>query len=162
MVSIIYFSKNGNTKALADIVANGAKSVNDTEVRVFSIDDIDYDYVSNSNTVIFGTPTYYANTCWQMKKWFDTSSSCKLEGKIGGVFVTADYMQGGGDVAALTIIQHMMVKGMLVYSGGTALGKPYLHLGPVAIKGNDELNETMCEVYGQRIAQKAEEIFADK
>ncbi len=162
MISIIYFSKNGNTKALADIVASGAKKVEGTEVRIFSLDDVDYDYLQKSDAVIFGSPTYYANTCWQLKKWFDELSSHKvnLEGKIGGVFVSAQYVQGGADIAALTIIQHMIVKGMLVYSGGCALGKPYIHIAPVAINGNDKINNNMCDVFGKRIAQKAKELFA--
>jgi len=161
MISIIYFSENGSTKALADVVASGAKKVDGTDVRIFSLENIDYDYLQKSDAVIFGTPTYYANTCWQLKKWFDESKPYNLEGKIGGVFVTAQYVQGGADIAALTIIQHMMVKGMLVYSGGSALGKPYIHLAPVAINGNDETNESMCDVFGQRIAQKAKDIFGE-
>ena len=158
MISIVYFSKDGNTKEMAEVVAAGARKIEGTEVKVFSLDNVDNDYLEKSDAVIFGTPTYYANTCWQLKKWFD-EASCNLEGKIGGVFATAHYIQGGADVANLTIAQHMMVKGMLVYSGGTASGKPYLHLGPVAINGNDEENNSMCDVFGQRIAQKAKDLF---
>ncbi|MDF2612267.1 MAG: flavodoxin [Clostridia bacterium] len=158
-LSIIYFSKTGNTKEMARIIEQGMQSVRDIEVGVFDIADINYDFVSESKAVIFGTPTYYANTCWQVKKWFDESRECHLEGKIGGVFATADYAQGGADTAILTIINHLMVKGMLVYSGGSALGKPYIHLGPVALKGDHEDCRKMFYVFGKRIAEKAKQIF---
>lgn len=162
MISIVYFSKSGNTKSLAEIVASGARKIGNTEVNIFSIDDVDYDCLQKSDAVIIGSPTYYANTCWQLKKWFDELSShnVNLEGKIGGVFVTAQHIQGGADIAALTLIQHMMVKGMLVYSGGCAVGKPYIHLAPVAINGNDDFNVLLCDTFGQRVAQKADDLFS--
>jgi NAD(P)H dehydrogenase (quinone) len=67
-ISIIYFSKTGKTKKMADVVADGMRSVQDTEVKAFSLDEIDYDFVAKSSAVVFGTPTYYANICWQLKK----------------------------------------------------------------------------------------------
>ena len=105
-----------------------------------------------SKAVIFGTPVYYANTCWQIKKWFDESWGCNLGGKIGGAFSTADFPQGGADTAILTIINHLMVKGMLVYSGGSALGLPYIHLGPVAFRDNFEESKALFHLFGERIA----------
>lgn len=136
------------------------KSIPEIEVGIFDLEHIDDDFLAESKAVVFGTPTYYANTCWQIKKWFDESRNYKLEGKIGAVFATADYAQGGADTAILTIINHLMVKGMLVYSGGSALGHPYIHLGAVALKENFEQSKPMFEVFGQRIATKATELFA--
>jgi NAD(P)H dehydrogenase (quinone) len=159
-LSIIYFSKNGHTKEMAGIIANGMKSIPEIEVGIFDLEHIDDDFLAESKAVVFGTPTYYANTCWQIKKWFDESRNYKLEGKIGAVFATADYAQGGADTAILTIINHLVVKGMLVYSGGSALGHPYIHLGAVALKENFEQSKPMFEVFGQRIATKATELFA--
>jgi len=161
-LSIIYFSKSGHTKEMAGIIANGMKSIPEIEVGIFDLDHIDNNFLAESKAVVFGTPTYYANTCWQIKKWFDESRDYKLEGKIGAVFATADYAQGGADTAILTIINHLMVKGMLVYSGGSALGHPYIHLGAVALKENFEQSKPMFEVLGNRIASKAVELFASK
>ena len=131
------------------------KKIKDIEVGVFDINNIDDNFLKESKGVVFGTPTYYANTCWQMKKWFDESRDYDLEGKIGAVFATADYIQGGAATAMLTIINHLMVKGMLVYSGGSALGQPFMHLGPVATKDNYEESKEMFEIFGERIANKA-------
>ena len=137
------------------------KTIENIEVGLFPIDNIDYKYINESKAVVFGTPTYYANTCWQIKKWFDESWSCNLSGKIGGVFATADFPQGGADTAIQTIISHLMVKGMLVYSGGSALGNPYIHLGPVALKENFEESKEMFNIFGKRIAEKSVELFKE-
>lgn len=158
-ISILYFSKTGHTKEMAHIIANGIKKSSNIEVGIFDLDNIDDDFLLESKAVIFGTPTYLANTCWQLKKWFDESNKYNLEGKIGAVFSTAHYAQGGADTAILTIINHLMVKGMLVYSGGSALGKPYIHLGAVAIDENYEESKPMFEIFGERIASKTKALF---
>lgn len=158
-LAIVYFSKTGNTKEMAQIVADGMKKVEGVEVGIFDIEHIDDDFIKESRAVVFGTPTYYANTCWQIKKWFDESKPYNLEGKIGAVFATANFAQGGADTAILTIINHLMVKGMLVYSGGSALGQPYIHLGAVALKENFEESKEQFSIFGERIAQKAIALF---
>lgn len=158
-ISILYYSKGNNTKELAKSISKGINEIENVEVKEMNIDEIDYDYLKESKAVIFGSPTYYANMCWQMKKWFDESWGCNLEGKLGAVFATADYLGGGADIALLTMINHMMVKGMLVYSGGSALGHPYIHLGIVTIKDGDENQKKNAEIFGRRIAEKTKELF---
>lgn len=158
-LSIIYFSRTGTTKEMAHHIAKGMKEAADIDVAIFSIDAIDYDFLSESKAVVFGTPTYYANTCWQIKKWFDESYKVKLGGKLGAVYATCDYIQGGPDTAILTIINHLMVKGMLVYSSGSSLGKPFIHLGAVALKDHLEESKEMFRIFGKRIAVKALELF---
>lgn len=158
-LSIIYYSKTGKTLKMAEEIEKGMRSVENIEVQLFDVDNIDYDYINESRAVIFGTPTYYANTCWKIKKWFDESWNCNLSGKIGGAFATADFQQGGADSAISNIINHLMVKGMLVYSGGSALGNPYIHLGPVALKDTFEESREMFRIFGKRIAEKCVELF---
>lgn len=160
-LAIIYFSKTGNTRIMAQEVATGMEKVAGTEAKTFSLDDIDDAFIEESRAVVFGTPTYYANTCWQMKKWFDESRKYDLSGKLGAVFATAHYAQGGADTAILNILGHLMVKGMLVYSGGSALGQPFIHLGAVAIDENFEQSKPMFQIFGERIAQKAVELFGE-
>jgi NAD(P)H dehydrogenase (quinone) len=74
-ISIIYFSESGNTEKVANWIAEGATGVANTQIRLFNLkdtEDPDREYIESSDAVIFGTPTYVANMCWQMKKWFDT------------------------------------------------------------------------------------------
>lgn len=71
-------------------------------------------------------------------------------------------MHGGGELGIRTILDHMMVLGMLTYSGGGALGKPVIHLGPVAIGGHLEESKDVFLLYGKRMAEKTLEIFSEK
>lgn len=160
-LSIVYFSKTGKTSAMADEVARGMNSVDGIEVGIFPLDKIDADFLAESRAVVFGTPTYYANTCWQLKKWFDEDSKpYDLSGKLGAVFATANVQQGGADVAILTVINHLMVKGMLVYSGGSSLGQPFIHLGAVALRDTVDASKPMFYTFGARIATKCIELFS--
>ena len=161
--AIIYYSKTGHTREMGEVIAKGIARQGG-KTRLFSIEEpLDQEYINSCDGVLFGTPVYLANTCWQMKKWFDTeSASVKLSEKLGGVYSTAHYAQGGGDVAILTLIGHLLVKGMLVYSGGASLGKPFIHLGPVAldaVDGHYESCKADFEIYGERFAAKARELF---
>ena len=52
-----------------------------------------------------------------------------------------------------------MVDGMMVYSGGSSLGKPYIHLGPVALKDTFEESRELFVIFGSRIAGKGLELF---
>ena len=160
-ITIIYHSKSGNTQKVAEMIAEGIKKTGNIEVKLMKLEEIDYEFLKESKAVIFGTSTYYANISWQIKKWFDESWGCNLEGKIGAVFATEDYLGGGADTALMTLIGHMMVKGMLVYSGGSALGQPYIHMGIVTIKDGDESQKDRAKIFGERIGKKALDIFGD-
>ena len=48
---------------------------------------------------------------------------------------------------------------MLVYSGGFAYGGPIINIGPVAIDPNIEESAGVFKIYGQRMAQKAKDLF---
>lgn len=160
-ISIIYFSKTGYTAQTAEQIATGMRQEGELEVRLFNLADGDVDaaFVNDSAAVVFGTPTYSANSCWQIDRWFDEDDSCSLTGKLGSAFATAAFQQGGADIAANTLVGHMLVKGMLVYSAGCSLGQPFSHLGAVTLNDRPDINEEMAVVFGQRIARKALELF---
>ncbi|NLH00584.1 MAG: flavodoxin family protein [Clostridiales bacterium] len=162
-ITILYYSETGNTERAAETVRDGILSADENiEVSLMNIADedrINKDFLNESSAVIFGTPCYVANMCWQMKKFFDTRFDCKLEGKLAACFATAGCMWGGADQAILTVLQHAMTRGMLAYSTGTEFGRPYIHLGPIAIsKEIDEMSE-MLFMFGNRVARKALELF---
>lgn len=160
-ISILFFSKTGYTAETAEQIATGIRQEGEIEVRLFNIadGDVDADFVNSSAAVIVGTPTYSANSCWQIDRWFDEDDQCHLAGKLGAAFSTAAFQQGGADIAANTIIGHMLVKGMLVYSAGCSLGQPFSHLGAVTLNDRPDINQEMAIVFGQRIARKALELF---
>ncbi len=157
-IAVVYHSQGGNTKEVARIISAGAKISDQIEVAAMSIGRIDKDFVEKSKAVIIGCPTYYGTFSWQIKKWFDTTK-IDLEGKLGGVFVTENYLGGGADVAELGMIGHMLIRGMLVYSAGYTKAGPITHYGAVSIKAGDEWQKRRAKLYGKRLAEKAVELF---
>lgn len=160
--SILYYSKTGNTEKMAKVIADGMLSVEGVEVKCFAVDAIDEEWLKESTCLIVGSPTYMANMSAAVKQWLEGPClQFGLGGKLGGAFATADYIDGGGDLGVQTILTHMLVGGMLVYTGGVMHGKPFMHMGPVAIAERlDEFTEHFT-VYGQRMATKAKELFAN-
>lgn len=158
-ISILYSSRTGKTERVANLIGEGAKRVQGIEVKLMKLNDVDKEFIESSDGIIFGTPTYFANMSWEMKKWIDESSSFNLEGKLGAAFSTANSIAGGADVALLAILNHLMVKGMLVYSGGVAFGKPKTHLGYVHINEIEENEDENARIFGERIAKKVSQIF---
>lgn len=159
-MTVLYHTKSGNTKAMAEVIVEGMQSVEGAEAKAFPLDAIDEAWAQESKCIILGTPTYFASLSGEAKAGLEGAIlKCGLPGKIGGAFATADYVHGGGDIAIRAILDHMMVMGMLAYSGGGASGKPVIHLGPVALKDHlPEYRETFL-LYGQRMATKTLEIF---
>ena len=77
-VTVIYFSGMGHTAKMAEAVAKGAGSVNDTKVNLISIegkDVVEGRYknesvmatLDGSDAVIFGSPTYMGGPAAQFK-----------------------------------------------------------------------------------------------
>lgn len=157
-ISVLYHSVSGNTRRIADLVAAGARSGGDVEVRIMSIEEADEAFINDSQAVIIGCPTHRGNLSWEMKRWIETTK-LKLAGKMGSVFVTQGYIGGGGELAEMEMIAHLLVMGTLVYSGGTAWGQPYTHYGAIVVKDGDEAQRERARLFGERVAKKALELF---
>lgn len=162
-IAIIYYTKTGQTKEMAEIIAEGMREAGG-EVRLFSVEEaIDQDYLTVCDGIVFGTPTHMATSAWRMNQWLmEDSYPVSFAGKLGGCFATAHYAQGGSDNAILSMLGMLLVRGMLVYSSGSAFGKPFIHHGPVALDavGNHyEESKDTFKIFGQRFAEKAIELF---
>ena len=163
-IAIVCYSLTGHTLEMAGEIARGIEEEG-AEARIFNVrtDEVDAEYINSASGLIIGTPTYMASSVWQVKKWIEEDSRpLALSGKLGGAFATAHYAQGGQDTAIMDILGQLLVKGMLVYSGGGSFGLPIIHHGPVALdKEGDHYDESreMFRVYGRRFAAKAAELF---
>ena len=158
-VAVIYHSETGNTQRMAELICRGAEGVEGVQARAMSIDKIDDAFVTDSEAVILGSPTYEGTCSWQMKRFLDTTD-LNLGSKLGGVFASQNWPGGGGaDMAEMTIIAGMLVRGMLIYAGGITVGAPYLHFGAVSARSPEGLYEERCLKLGENIASKALELF---
>jgi len=135
-LTVLYHSVSGNTKQMADVIAEGMKMVENAEAKTFPIEEIDEAWVKDNKCVVVGTPIYYASVSGAIKSFLERPyRKYELAGKIGGAFATANYMHGGGELGIRLIFDHLLCHGMLTYSGGVAYGNPVIHLGPVALTG---------------------------
>lgn len=162
-VGIVYHSETGNTARMAELVAEGCRSVSDSvEVQLMTIEATDKDFLREAKVVIFGSPTYEASCSWQMKRYLDTAGS-ELQGKLAGFFASQNWPGGGGaSMAELMMIAAALVRGMLVYSGGIAEGHPYLHLGAVSARAPEQdLYRDRCLHLGRVLTRKALELFGE-
>ncbi len=161
-VSVIYHSETGNTRKMADLVADGVESVEGAHAKVMPCTDFDEAWLNESQAVILGCPTYQGTLSWQMKRFLD-ESGVDLAGKLGAAFASQNWPGGGGaDLSEICIIAGMLVKGMLVYSGGITEGQPFLHFGAVSARAPEGLFAERCVKLGQNVASKAISLFGNR
>lgn len=158
-VSIIYHSESGNTKSVAETLRNAAAAFPGIEAQTIDVKRPDKGFIDASKVVMFGCPTYAGTISWQLKQYLDTTD-CALAGKLGCAFSTENHLGGGADFAELTIIGCLLVRGMIVYSGGAAEA-PYTHFGAVTIRAGDETQAARAKMYAGKIIRIAKELFPD-
>ena len=164
-LAVIYESVTGNTKKAAEWIAEGMNSVGGAEARAFPINGEDEKFVKAARGVVIGCPSYMASMTPNMRAWLMKGEKLELAGKLGGAFATEQYTHGGGEMVIQSILTNELCFGMLCYSGGAAMGRPCIHIGPVAVNGNIEEHNGMehyketFRVFGERFAKKAAELF---
>jgi NAD(P)H dehydrogenase (quinone) len=145
---VVYHSETGHTARMAEYVASGARE-QDVTVDVKTVADTTPDDLLEYDGIVAGTPTYYGLMSAPLKKLLDDSVKHhrKLEGKVGGAFTSAGNIGGGNETTILSILQAMLIHGMVVQ--GTSAGD---HYGPVAVGPPDERAEKQCRALGARVA----------
>jgi NAD(P)H dehydrogenase (quinone) len=133
-VLIVYDSLGGNTEKLALAVAEGVKKVRGVEVTVKRVENTSLDDLCNADGIIMGSPTYFGQMSGKLKTFIDESVKVyqKLEGKVGAAFTSAGGTATGAETTLLSIIEAMLIHGMIVqgrsgdkHYGSTAVGAPH-------------------------------------
>ena len=148
-VLISYFSKSGNTKAMAQHIKEGLDALGDVDVVLKKVQDTKIDDLRSSDGIIIGSPTYFGVMATEVKKLMDKSIQCygKLVDKVGGAFTSSGMIGGGNETTILSILQAMLIHGMIIH--GSAKGD---HYGPVAIDAPDARASDQLRAYGKKIA----------
>ncbi len=85
-VLVAYVSVMGNTKQMADYIAEGIRiSGHDAEVRKVSEIKSDKE-LQGFDGYVFGCPTYHRDMTENMKTFLFMAKKAGLEGKVGGAF----------------------------------------------------------------------------
>jgi NAD(P)H dehydrogenase (quinone) len=118
-VLIAYHSETGNTEAMANAVAVGARSVDEVIVTLKPLCEVKMEDLTNADAIIVGSPVYNANVSPEISAFI---ASWPFEGeplkdKIGAAFVTAGGMSAGEEIVQMNILQSMLVFGMVVVGG---------------------------------------------
>lgn len=146
---ITYHSRGGNTKAMAELVGEGAASVAGVTVDVKPVGDVSAQDLLQYDGIVIGSPTYYGLPAAVIKKLLDESVAFhgQLDGKVGGAFSSSANIGGGNETTILAIIQALLIHGMVVQ--GSATGD---HYGPVSIGAPDRRATDQCKAFGERVA----------
>ena len=152
-VLVLYYSSYGHIEAMAEAVAEGARSVAGTTVDIKRVPELVPDEVAaaahikvdqaapiatpdelaNYDAIIFGTPTRFGNMAAQMRNFLDQTGGLwfanALVGKVGSVFCSTASQHGGQETTITSFHTTLLHHGMVI------VGLPY------TFKGNSEMGE---------------------
>jgi NAD(P)H dehydrogenase (quinone) len=146
-IYVVFYSTYGHTYKLAEAVSEGARSVTDTEVKLFQTaelipDDvlekigakaarenfshvpvISAEELGGADAIIFGTPTRFGNMTAQMRNLLDQTGALwangALVGKVGSVFTSTGTQHGGHETTITSFHSTLLHHGMVI------VGVPY-------------------------------------
>ncbi len=146
-VLIAFYSRNGNTAALAEAIAEGARG-EDAEVTLRRADELVSEEIIASvpgwkesreklkakyppptaadaeaaDAIIFGTPTRFGNASSELRAYLDSLGGLwgrgVLVNKVGGTFVSTSTTHGGNETTHLTLYNTMVHFGMIIVPPG--------------------------------------------
>ncbi|MBL9173476.1 MAG: flavodoxin domain-containing protein [Verrucomicrobiales bacterium] len=157
-ILILFDSKSGNVARMAELVAEGARSISDTEVRIRSVTDATAEDVLWCDGLAVGSPTNMGILSWRMKRFWDETMRehwMAVDGKIACAFSSAGGWGGGMELACQSILTVLMNFGFLVFGVTDYSGKKMtLHYGAVAAKEpREEETQEACRILGRRLAE---------
>ena len=154
-ILIVYHSRTGNTKEMAEYVKRGAEK-DGALVILKDVKDAEPEDMMKADGVIIGSPTYYGLPAAEIKKFIDKSVKFhgQLDGKAAGAFSSSNKKGGGNETVIMALLQALLVHGMVIEgaSGGD-------HYGPVSIGAPDEDVRLQCTRLGSRVANLADKLF---
>jgi len=142
-VLVCYLSRTGNTKKMAEFIAEGVRMTGNTvELKKISEVKSGKDF-EGYDGFVFGCPTYHRDITEGMKRFLFMAEEAKLVGKIGGAFGSFTH---SGESASMIFDTMLYVFKM-----------DMVDLGALDLK--EHLLETdegvhACQDYGKAIGQK--------
>ncbi len=152
---VLYYSKSGNTKAMAKAIAE-AMEQSGLSTKCKSVTETKVNELLDADAIVVGSPTYYGRAAAAVATLFDESVSKhgKLDGKVGAAFSSSANTGGGNETTICEINNMMLIHGMVIQ--GDPQGD---HYGPVSIGKPDDRVMKQCVRRGQRIAELTRKLF---
>ncbi|WP_394224138.1 NAD(P)H:quinone oxidoreductase [Alteromonas gracilis] len=146
-ILVLYYSRHGSTKRLADAIAQGVssqdvpvivrtvKSINDehsnsaTQDATANVPQVTLQELEQCSALALGSPTRFGNMAASVKHFLDSTSSQWLKGalidKPACVFTSSSSMHGGQESTLLSMMIPLIHHGMVIC--GLPYSEPELH-----------------------------------
>ncbi|MEW6609066.1 MAG: NAD(P)H-dependent oxidoreductase [bacterium] len=156
-VLVIYSSKSNNTKKLAEAIVDGVKEVSEVEGEIKRVSDTSNQDLVSADGIIVGSPVYFGSMSAEVKEMFDKSVAIrrKLEGKIGAAFTTSGHHTGGKETTMFSILQAMLIHGMIIVGDPISAGG---HYGVACVSSPDTDGINSGKALGKRVAEITKKI----
>jgi NAD(P)H dehydrogenase (quinone) len=156
-ILVLYFSRSGNTRKLAEAIASGVSQVPDAVPVVKSTEEVTQDDFTGAAGVIAGSPVYFGLMAAQLKEVFDKFVGIRkmMENKVGAAFATSGDISGGKETTMMSILQALLIYGMVV------VGDPFSasgHYGVSCVGTPDEQTLENGRKLGERVARIARKL----
>lgn len=143
---ITYYTGTGKTQWMAQTIADGAREQG-VSVKVLPVEDCTVEELHVADGIIIGSPTYFSNMAWQVKKLVDESITLYrrdhlLQDKVAGCFTSSGTKTDGKDC----------IKTLKVAFGHHHRMKMLEGIIRVSNDPNIKI-EQLCKNYGRRIAK---------
>ena len=145
---IIYDSKWGNTRQVAEKIAEGLMEVPGTEATVIHHKQVDPAQLAEYDAIIVGSPNHIGTATWGIRRFLNGLGKTGLEGKLVAVFDT--YIKQDTGKAVRKMETRLSQK-----APGLRLASPGLSIRVDAIKGPITGGELpRCREFGAMLANK--------
>jgi NAD(P)H dehydrogenase (quinone) len=156
-ILVLYYSKGGNTRKLAEAIAEGVNMVDEITANLKRTDEVRKEDFISCKGIIAGSPVYFGTMAAELKKIFDDFVSVrkKMEGKVGAAFTTSGDPTGGKETTMISIIQALLIYGMVIVGDPmSATG----HYGVGCVGAPENQYKENGRKLGQRVAELAKKI----
>jgi NAD(P)H dehydrogenase (quinone) len=158
-VLITYYSKTSSTAQLARAVAKGASGTNQVQVILKKIEETTEEDLIKADAIILGSPVYNANPAAEVLKFIERwpFEGNKMKNKIGAVFVTGGGISSGEELVQTSLLQAMMVFGMITVGGDEWTSS----FGASAVTGEGKFTKELDTLFlqkGERLGKRVHDV----
>jgi len=145
-VIVVYDSKYGNTKLVAETIAAGMRQVEGMETVVSGVKEVDLNRIPDYDAILLGSPNHIGRPTRGIKKFIDKLGKLPLEGKMFAVF---DTYLGKEFEKAVKKMESMISEKV----PGLKMAAPGLSIRVQGMKGPISEGELpKCKEFGNKIA----------
>lgn len=156
-VLVMYYSRSGHTKQLAEAIGDGVRQVGGVACVVKAAAEVTKEDFLEAKGIIAGSPVYFGSMASELKEVFDKFVGIRKQmgDKVGAAFATSGDYSGGKETTMLSIIQALLIYGMII------VGDPLEatgHYGVSCTGAPDEKTIINAQKLGRRVATLVERL----